>query len=143
MPREAALQPGPAVVVALALAFALALPRGTLAGDSGQTDTEIRYLLDFVARSGCMFTRNGTTYDPTGAADHLRLKLRRGGQYVSTADEFIDRLASESSWSGKPYTVECDGTVESSRDWLHRALDDYRRDAARGAAGLQPSRPEP
>lgn len=91
-----------------------------------ESDPEVQYLLTFVADSGCTFTRNGSDHDSQGAADHLRLKYDKGRRYAGSADQFIDRLASESSWTGKPYTVDCDGKVENSGVWLHRALEQYR-----------------
>ena len=91
-----------------------------------ETEREIQFLLQYVASSGCGFERNGTAHDAADAADHLRLKYRRGGRYVSTTEHFIDRLASESSWSGKAYTVTCDGLVIPSGEWLHDALIEYR-----------------
>ena len=94
------------------------------AGD--RTDAEVQYLLSYVESSGCTFHRNGSDHDSADAADHLRLKYSRGGKYVNNADQFIDRLASESSWTGKTYTVTCDGQTQPSGEWLHRALDDYR-----------------
>ena len=108
----------------LLLTCALALPGVALGEDS---DAEVQYLLMFVADSGCTFVRNGDDHDSVDAADHLRLKYNRGRRYTNSAENFIDRLASESSWSGKPYTVTCDGTTETSAAWLHRALADYRR----------------
>jgi hypothetical protein len=101
----------------------------TVAGDvraGDEVDAEIQYLLDFVAASGCTFTRNGKDHDPADAADHLRLKHSRGARYADSAEQFIDRLASESSWTGRAYTVTCDGQTEPTGQWLHRALDDYR-----------------
>ena len=88
---------------------------------------EILYLLDYVAGSGCIFMRNGDDHDAVDAADHLRLKYNRGRRYAATAEQFIDRLASQSSWSGKPYNVTCGATTEPSGEWLHRALADYRQ----------------
>ena len=99
---------------------------GSAAWAADKTDEEVQYLLSFVASSGCTFIRNGTEHDAAGAADHLRLKYSRGGKYVNNADQFIDRLATESSWSGKKYTVTCDGVTQPSGDWLHQALHDYR-----------------
>lgn len=110
------------------LAPLLAAP--TRAADDATTAAEIGYLLDFVATSGCTFIRNGSRNDPEAAADHLRLKYSNGKRYVDSAEQFIDRLASESSWSGKPYTVECQGTIEPSQAWLNRALADYRQQPA-------------
>lgn len=93
------------------------------------TDQEIRYLLDFVAASGCTFTRNGSDHTAEEAADHLRLKYQRGRRYAATAEEFIERLASQSSWSGKAYTVRCGTQAETSARWLQRALADHRGDS--------------
>ena len=109
--------------ILILLAFALGT-NGAWATD--QTDPEVQYLLTFVETSGCTFHRNGSDHDAADAADHLRLKYRRGGKYVNNADQFIDRLASESSWSGSEYTVTCEGNTEPSGEWLHRALDQYR-----------------
>ena len=92
------------------------------------TDSEVQYLLGFVEGSGCTFHRNGSDHDAADAADHLRLKYDRGGKYVNNADQFIDRLASESSWTGEKYTVTCDGQTQLSGEWLHQALDEHRRE---------------
>lgn len=89
-------------------------------------DQEVEYLLQFVAASGCTFIRNGSEHTSADAADHLRMKYRRGRRYADTAEAFIDRLASESSWTGQPYEVVCDGVAAPSGEWLHRALSDYR-----------------
>ena len=100
---------------------------GARAEDSAER--EIQYLLDFVASSGCIFIRNGSEHSSVDAADHLRLKYRRGRRYAGSADYFIDRLASGSSFSGKPYMVRCGDLEETSGAWLHRALQ-LHRDAA-------------
>jgi hypothetical protein len=92
-----------------------------------EADQEIQHLLKWVAGSGCTFTRNGTAHASADAADHLRLKYNKGRRYAGTAEQFIDRLASESSWTDKPYTVDCDGQVETSNAWLHRELLEYRQ----------------
>jgi len=106
----------------------LALPSAVLA--DAVDETEIVYLLDFVATSGCTFVRNGDEHNSPDAADHMRLKYSRGKRYVDSAEDFIDRLATESSWSGKPYTVTCDGETQTSAQWLNRALSDYRQQAS-------------
>jgi Family of unknown function (DUF5329) len=106
------------------LALALLATLAAAADEAAQA--EIEHLLAFVATSGCSFQRNGTDHSAADAADHLRLKYRRGGKYVGDAEQFIDRLASESSWTGRPYTVTCDGHTEPSGAWLHRELDRFR-----------------
>ena len=93
-------------------------------------ETEISYLLDFVANSGCLFVRNGDEHSSVDAAAHLRLKYSRGKRYVDSAEDFIGSLATESSWSGKPYTVICDGQSQTSAQWLQRTLSAYRQQAA-------------
>jgi len=93
------------------------------------TDPEIEYLLEFVASSGCSFHRNGEDHNSADAADHLRLKYRRGIKYANSAEQYIDRLASKSSWSDEPYTVTCDGQTQTSSAWLHEALREHRQDS--------------
>ena len=122
------LAPGSAARALLFAALLAFVPgRGVLADDAAER--EIAYLLAFVEESGCIFVRNDTEHDSADAADHLRLKYSRGSRYVNSAEQFIDRLASESSWSGKPYSVDCDGRTEPSREWLYRALTQYRERA--------------
>ena len=104
----------------------IALQAPAWAEVTAAADREIQYLLEFVERSGCDFERNGATHDSAGAADHLRLKYRRGSRYVNTAEQFIDRLASKSSWTGKAYTVTCEGQVRPAEQWLHEALHNFR-----------------
>jgi hypothetical protein len=122
----------------LLLAFALALPGAATAG--AETEQEVEYLLEFVASSGCTFVRNGDDHDSADAADHLRLKYSRGKRYVGSAEQFIDRLATESSWSGDPYTVTCEGNTQTSAHWLHRALAEYRQHPV-AAAPAAPNEP--
>jgi len=75
-----------------------------------------------VEASGCEFIRNGDRRDSVAAANHLRLKYRRGQRYADTAEHFIDRLETKSSWSGKPYLIECEGQSEASGKWLYSRL---------------------
>ena len=112
------------LILPAALCALLQAPAG--AGVPAAADREIQYLLEFVATSGCDFVRNGSSHDPVAAADHLRLKYRRGSRYVNSAEQFIDRLASESSWTGRAYTATCDEQVIPTSVWLHQALDNYR-----------------
>ena len=89
-------------------------------------DREVDYLIGFVADSGCAFYRNDSLHDSVSAADHLRHKYKRGKRWVDSAELFIDRIASGSSLSGKPYHVNCEGVEMTSADWLHQALDQHR-----------------
>jgi hypothetical protein len=112
-------------VLATLLLLTCSLSAPMLVADE-QVESEVAYLLEFVAGSGCDFVRNGSSHDPEEAADHLRLKYSRGKRYVNNAEQFIDRLASESSWTGRPYSVTCDGQSQPAGPWLHRALTTYR-----------------
>ncbi|WP_284296550.1 DUF5329 domain-containing protein [Thalassotalea loyana] len=88
---------------------------------------EIEYLISTVEKSGCRFHRNGDSHDATRAADHLRLKLRRGKKYADSAEHFIERLASKSSWTGKAYHLECQpGQLVEVETWMLDKLSVYR-----------------
>jgi hypothetical protein len=66
--------------------------------------------------NGAVFIRNGSEYDAAKAASHLRMKLDYAGKKVQTAEQFIDKLATGSSMTGKPYRIRfADGhSVESA-----------------------------
>jgi hypothetical protein len=91
--------------------------------------TEIEYLLQSIETSGCSFYRNGTWYDGAQARAHLRTKYDylAGRQLIGTAEDFIDKAATKSSLSGKPYKIRCgDGIEVESGPWLHQMLGQYR-----------------
>lgn len=89
-------------------------------------DTEIRALIQAVAESECEFNRNGSLHSAEAAAAHLELKYSRGKRYADSAEAFIERLASKSSWSGKPYQMICDGQTQLTGDWLTATLQEIR-----------------
>lgn len=94
-------------------------------------DPEIEYLLNQVGDSGCVFIRNGGEHSAADAEDHLRMKYRRGRKYFDNADEFIKRIASKSSWSGKPYRLRCgDAQPEPTGAWLAAMLKSYRNETS-------------
>jgi hypothetical protein len=106
------------------LLSALLLPAAAMAD---VTEDEIEYLITTVGESGCTFIRNGSRHDAGDAASHMRLKYRRGKRYATTAELFIERLASKSSFSGKPYAIKCPGSdAVPSGDWLSARLAEYR-----------------
>src|SRR5262245_13746791 len=51
------------------------------------------------------FVRNGTSYAAKTAATFLRLKWEANQSQVNTAYDFIEKIASFSSTSGKPYII--------------------------------------
>jgi len=97
------------------------------AGANDEVPAEIDYLLRSIGSSDCTFIRNGERYDSGTAEDHLRMKYRRGKRYATSAELFIERLASKSSMSGKLYTMECpDSETVPSGEWLTARLHEYR-----------------
>ena len=111
----------------LCLAILLCLVCAPAAFAEDHMDVEIDYLLETVANSNCVFVRNGDEHGPQAAKDHLSLKRRRGKRYFSSAEEFIDRLASKSSWSGKPYYIRCeDEEQQLASSWFYDVLAEYR-----------------
>src|SRR3954467_2627553 len=109
-----------AVAFAFAMAAALWSP---IAGAEPpvKVQNEVSFLLGYIAGSGCEFYRNGTWYTSRKAVSHLRDKYKylSDNNLVSTTEQFIERGASESSFSGKPYQIRCSGgTPVNSQPWL-------------------------
>ncbi|MDJ0940719.1 MAG: DUF5329 domain-containing protein [Woeseiaceae bacterium] len=100
------------------------------------TETEIEFLLSSVGDSGCSFIRNGKTHSSSDAEAHLRMKYKRGKRYASTTEKFIERLASSSSMSRKPYMIRCgEAAAVPTGDWFFERLKEYR--AGDQAAALE------
>ncbi|MEO5956470.1 MAG: DUF5329 domain-containing protein [Nitrospiraceae bacterium] len=120
---------------ALAILLLAALFSGVLAQATAASvvDVEITQLLDYVERSGCALYRNGSWYSASDARAHLERKYRslldKGG--AGTTEDFIDRAATASSLSGKPYHVKCEGREQvSSAEWLTVEMLRLRRASA-------------
>jgi Family of unknown function (DUF5329) len=65
------------------------------------------------------FVRNGSTHDVSSAVRFLRGKWEANDADVKTARDFIDKVASGSGTSGKPYLIRFkDGRETKSRDFL-------------------------
>lgn len=118
----------------VSLAFiGCALIPATVAGEQGTAaHKEISHLLSRLGASGCQFNRNGTWHDATKAVEHINTKYEylRKRNLVPSTEAFIERAASESSMSGKPYLVKCGSGPETpSADWLRQELRRYRENA--------------
>ena len=102
--------------------------------NGGQADmqAEIDRLLAEVESSDCVFIRNGREHSADAAADHLRMKRRRGKRYFDSTETFIERLASRSSWSGRDYRIRCDAETVTAAEWFADRLARIRsaQDAA-------------
>ena len=107
----------------------IAAPMVPAAADEQIAKREIEFLLTSVGNSECVFVRNGSRHSAVEAESHLRLKYGKTYKHIDDANEFIEKLASQSSWTGKPYTIDCPGAdPQASRDWLTARLQAYRSD---------------
>ena len=89
------------------------------------SETEkIEALIKHVAElKDAKFVRNGQEYEAKAAAEHLRKKWDYARKEIRTARDFIDKIATASSRSGKPYTIRFkDGKEVKSGEYLHERL---------------------
>lgn len=70
-----------------------------------------------------IFVRNGDEHTCDEAVSHLRLKLGNTRNRIDTAEQFIDKVASSSSITGKPYIVKMPGkSDENAQPFLHALI---------------------
>jgi len=115
----------PLVAIALALAPGLAD-----AAPSTDARREITQLIGSLDGSHCQFQRSGSWYGPAEARSHLQRKydylLKK--DMVDSAEQFIERAASQSSMSGKAYRIRCPGQPEqTSAAWFGARLQALRQ----------------
>ncbi|MFN4082516.1 MAG: DUF5329 family protein [Bacteroidia bacterium] len=85
---------------------------------------KIEYLIDFIRKSNLTFIRNEQEFSGIAAAEHLEMKLSKAGSRIQTANDFIDRIASQSILTKKPYQVKLkNGSVINLRDLLYFELN--------------------
>lgn len=94
------------------------------AASPAEAEREITALIDGLRDSPCRFERNGRWYDGEKAAAHLRRKYdyaRERGK-AGSAEDFIELAASRSSFTGRPYRVQCgeQAAMESGAWFLAR-----------------------
>lgn len=84
-----------------------------------KVDRLIKYLRSL---EGATFIRNNSEHEPDEAASHLQSKWQKHADQVKTAENFILKLASESS-SGTPYTIRfANGKTLTTREALQEEL---------------------
>jgi acetyl esterase/lipase len=110
----------------LALAFCAAAH----ADPDPTAQREIDHLLDYVGASSCSFVRNGETFPAAKARDHLAMKYRFTRSRLSTAEDFIQYLATDSSTSHEPYKIVCGAQERLAGPWLSEELARYRKTVA-------------
>lgn len=93
---------------------------------------KIRYLLDRVGRASNAFIRNGDSYDGKMARKWLLYKMIHWVSGVNTAEDFVNRAASHSIKTGKPYLVECsNGKIYTLKSVLRNELFAFENHSAR------------
>jgi hypothetical protein len=112
----------------LAALLAVGVASSARAALDATQSARVERLLDRVAaQTDVRFIRNGEVHSAEAAAEHLRLKLRNAGRRISTAEQFVEHLASRSSITGRPYRLRFpDGSEVDAGPWLMKALAEIR-----------------
>ena len=113
-------------LLASAAALGAMASRVALAAPPPMEQARIDRLIHHVElQNGLVFIRNGREYSCEQAAKFLRGKMESMGKEVSTAREFIERIATRSSTSGKPYQIRlANGTLLPAGQYL---IDELKR----------------
>jgi hypothetical protein len=117
-----------------ALALLLALLALSPLARATPSAEEHRLITALIGRVGKMttmkFMRNGDEHSSTDAAEHMQAKYKHFKDEIKTAEDFIERCASRSEVTGKPYAVKlADGKVHDANAFLKRELRVLRRSA--------------
>lgn len=109
-------------ILCAVVALLLTLP--AYAKLNAHEEARIDAMLNALAQQKSLtFIRNGDAHNCDEAVSHLRLKLSNTRNRIDTAEQFIDKVASSSSISGKPYIVRIPGkTDENAQPYLHTLI---------------------
>lgn len=107
--------------LALLAVLLMASPAGAT---SPAEDARVEALLQALEQeNGTVFIRNGSEHDAREAADHLRGKYRRSKSRLESAEQFIDKVGTRSSISGRDYEVRRPGgQSRPAGPYLHQIL---------------------
>ena len=115
------------IFILFALMWGPAVLAEPAAGANHLSET-IRYLLDFVKTSECIFIRNNKEHTAVEAAAHMQRKYEHYNDKIKTPEDFIRLTATKSLMTGKLYSVRLkDGKKFTSEAWLLQALEAYRQ----------------
>ena len=112
-------------LLAVALLITLAIPVATHAQTLSSAERQkIEALIKYVGDlKDTKFIRNGSSYEVSTAVRFLRGKWESNDAQVKTARDFIDKVASFSGTSGRPYLIRFkDGKEIPSREFLAAEL---------------------
>ena len=109
------------LLVLLIAILAFATPAFAL---SDREEARVEAMLAALEQSkDIVFIRNGDEHTAAEAASHLRLKLSKTRNRLDSAEQFIDKVGSASSISGRPYMVREPGKGERPANaFLHELL---------------------
>ena len=102
----------------LLICFTTLLLPFVLLGDNIELEKKkINKLIEYVATANTSFYRNGDKHTSKEASSHMKFKYNKaknlfiffGPETKFTAIEFIDKIASKSSTTGKPYLIVIEG----------------------------------
>jgi len=87
---------------------------------SAQEKERIEYLINHLeSMKDATFIRSDKEYDARTAAFFLRSKWQMNKDKVRTSEDFIEKIASRSSTTGKPYKIRMNNGKEiECRDYL-------------------------
>lgn len=110
-----------ALPVALLLLLAASSPGGDLPAAEKQ---KIESLIKRVeGLKGAVFIRNGREYDAATAARFLRGKWQANADEIKTARGFVEKVATASSTTGRPYLIRLKGGKDQkSGEYLLKEL---------------------
>jgi hypothetical protein len=104
---------------------------GLRAADSDSLKPTVERLLKAVEKSDAKFIRNGGEHSGKDAAQHMRRKYDHFKKSIKTPEDFIEKCASKSELSEKPYQIKtADGKVVPAKDWMLGLLEEDRKAAA-------------
>lgn len=117
------------IVLILAALILFCLTTEVLSTDAIEEDKKIEFLIARLeAMQDTVFIRNGKEHSSNRAAEHLRLKWRKAGKRIHTAEDFIELCGSRSSISGRAYKI-CfsDSRIEDSAVILKGLLEEIEK----------------
>jgi hypothetical protein len=87
-------------------------------------------LLEQIERSQAIFVRNGSQHTSRAARKHLERKFKKvikpswpfSKKKNFSVQDFIEKLASKSSFSGKPYQMIVNKKTVTTKQWLMMTL---------------------
>lgn len=117
-------------ILCAAVALRLTLP--AYAKLNAHEEARIDAMLNALAQQKDLtFIRNGDAHNCDEAVSHLQLKLGNTRNRIDTAVQFIDKVASSSSISGKPYIVRIPGKAdENAQIYLHTLITETDKTVA-------------